>query len=232
MSIRRGTPRTTHQDHTTYAPVTAVSPGSRGHFASLVFPQSFCCCTRQGPAGRRGLGISPSKPPPAKPEQHAANPFWHSPRCICKQQITPAETLLAEGLCQPCAACWAAVAAHGLGPRHHSPQRNHTPAVSRTALVKVTLSFTAEGSSLEEFELNKLDLMTEWQSFSLYVCGYVYAFLLRKKKNSLKIGLENWKKIMVFTCVSLEHFMTGFIEEILRKLNFFNHFRNGGGRDG
>lgn len=64
----------------------------------------------------------------------------------------------------------------GLSPCHHSPQRNQAAAVSWTALVNMTLSFTAEGSSLEELELNKLDLIAELQSFSVYVSRRVYTF--------------------------------------------------------
>lgn len=215
MAIQRGTPRTTHQDHT---PPTRLPRQWRfsGIFASPALPQSFRCCTHQGPAGRRGLGISPSKPTTGQARGARCTAcIWHRPPCICKQQIMPAEMLPAEWPRRPHAARWATTVAPvvpSLGPHRHGPQQNHTPAVRGTALVKTTLSLTADSSSLEEFELNKLDLFAELQWFSVSICGYAYALLSRKKKNSLKIGIEDWKKFVGFTCASLEHFMTGFIK--------------------
>lgn len=50
-----------------------------------------------------------------------------------------------------------------ISPHHYSPQQNHMPAVRWSIFVKITLSFAAASSSLEEFELNKLDLIAELQ---------------------------------------------------------------------
>lgn len=66
------------------------------HFASPLFTQPFCSCMCQGLSRKKRSQHLPSKPPRAKPEEHAAKPFWHRPWCLCKEQITPAERLPAE----------------------------------------------------------------------------------------------------------------------------------------
>lgn len=53
----------------------------------------------------------------------------------------------------------------------------------------------------------------------IYVCVHIYTyiciqkyihFFFLKKEEKDKIGLEDWKKIMLFNCMSLEYFVTGF----------------------
>jgi len=129
--------------------------------ASPAFPP---CPVATAHAGRRGLSISDH--PSSLPPQTATGPATEA---CCKPISTQTPTRLQEA--DPghrdAAGTMVAPAAPSLGPCHCSPQQNHAPAVSQTALVKVTLSLTAEGSSLEESELNKLDLITELQSFSV-----------------------------------------------------------------
>lgn len=141
-------------------------------------------------AGRRGLSISPSKPPCAKPEKHTAKPFWHRPWCLCKEQISA------------CREAAGRTARHmlpteppSLSPSPHSPQQNH----SQIKLAKMTLFFTPKSSSLEESGLKKLDHIAKLQSFSVYIYAYGYGFSsLGKKTNTLITELEDWEKNYTF----------------------------------
>ena len=167
MSIQRGTPRTTHQDHTTYAPVTAVT--------FLQGAQAFC----QPRASPVLLLLHTPGTGRKKRSQHlplqTATGQARGARCKPILTQTPMHLQATDHACRDAAGTTATLDTHcplshrggsrGSRPRSPSPQPSAKPRVGcqQTALVKMTLSFTAEGSSLEEFELNKLDLITELQ---------------------------------------------------------------------
>lgn len=192
MSIRRGTPRTTRQDHTTYTAVMAatflqgvrafcqpgLSPvlwlphtsGTSRNKRSRHLPLQTTTCQARGAcckpiltqiprylqatdharrdAAGRTATLDTRCPLSHRGGSHESRPRSPSPQPSAKPRAG----------CQP----------------HHTCKDNF---VFTTCQDNFTPPATAEGSSLEELELNKLDLITELQSFAVCVCGYVYAFL-------------------------------------------------------
>lgn len=163
MSIQRGTPRTTHQDHTTHTPVMAATCLQGG--------QAFCQ-PRISPA----LLLSHTAGNSRSQHLPIQTATGQGRGACCKPTVMHLQAT--DQACRDTTGRMVVLATHC--PLSHCDvshrSQPQSPSLQPSAKLrsscqmdlykKMFLSFTGEGSSLEEFELSKLDLIAELQSFS------------------------------------------------------------------